>query len=96
MSKKPRTILQAALPAEEELNPRLVRLDHKDNLLKYTGDKASPPGLYISSVPMNAPSPYFAYFEIEIVNTGNGALPVGGPVIGLCSPRYPLDLLPGK
>ena len=84
---------QAALPVEEELSPRLVRLDQKDHVLKYSsGDKASP-GLYISAVPLCPARPYF---EIEIVNAGLGAaLPVGGPIIGLCSQRYPLDLLPG-
>jgi hypothetical protein len=83
--------MQAALPVEEELSPRLVRLEQTENLLKYSGDKASP-GIYISAVPLSAARPYF---EIEIVNAGNGALPVGGPIIGLCSQRYPLDLLPG-
>lgn len=89
---RPPVYRQAALPAEEEASPRLVRLDQKENLLKYAGDKSASPGLYISAVPLAGSR---AYFEIEIVNTGNGALPMGGPVIGLCSQRYPLDLLPG-
>jgi len=86
-------LFEAALPVEEEPVPRLVSLDQKDNLLKYSGDKASLPGLFISGVPLCAARPYF---EIEIVNAGNGALPVGGPIIGLCSQCYPQDLLPGK
>ena len=85
-------ILQAALPVEEELSPRVVRLDQKENILKYAGDKGASPGLYISAVPFSAGR---SYFEIEIVNGGNSALPVGGPIVGLCSQRYPLDLLPG-
>jgi hypothetical protein len=70
-----------------------VRLEQKENLLRYSADKGASPGLYISAVPLGGSR---SYFEIEIVNSGNGALPGGGPVIGLCSQRYPLDLLPGE
>ena len=80
---------QAALPGEEETKPRVERLAVVDNVLMYRGDRGLP-GLYISGVPISAEKPYF---EIEISNLEvEGG---GSPVIGLCSHRYPLDLLPG-
>ena len=81
---------QAALPPEEESKPRIERLAVVDTVLMYRGERGLP-GLYISGVPIADDKPYF---EIEITNAdleGGG----GGPVIGLCSQRYPMDLLPG-
>ena len=60
--------------------------------------------MYISSMKLTKER---SYFELEIVNLaeckggeegGGGAGPprsVGGPVIGLCSHRYPMDMVPG-
>jgi len=80
---------QAALPPEEEVKPRIERLAVVDSVLMYRGDRGLP-GLYISSVPISDEKPYF---EIEISNVAE--VEGGGPVIGLCSQRYPMDLLPG-
>lgn len=81
---------QAALPPDEETKPRIERLAVVDSVLMYRGERGLP-GLYISGIPIADDKPYF---EIEITNAdleGGG----GGPVIGLCSHRYPMDLLPG-
>ena len=64
--------------------------------------------MYISSTPLSKER---SYFELELVSLGvprpeggaagggaGGAGPGGGgggPFIGLCSHRYPLDILPG-
>ncbi|XP_023326347.1 SPRY domain-containing protein 3 isoform X2 [Eurytemora carolleeae] len=86
-----RAQLQAALPPEEELKPRLERLIQTENNFKYAGDKGSP-GTFIAGIPLSPEKPYF---ELELVNAGNSGVPVCGPIIGLCSHKYPLDLLPG-
>jgi len=73
--------------AEEEVKPRTERISVVGSSLQYQGDRGLP-GLYISGTPL---SPDRAYFEAEITAVEGG----GGPVVGLCSHRYPLDLLPG-
>jgi len=89
---RPPVYRQAALAPEEELKPRLERLTQTDNTFKFApGDKGAP-GIYISGIPLAPDRPYF---ELEIVNAGAPGIPLGGPVIGLCSHKYPLDVLPG-
>jgi len=88
---RPPVYRQAALPPEEELKPRVERLLQTDNNFKHNCDKGSP-GTYISGIPL---TPEKNYFELELVNGGSPGVPAGGPVIGLCSYKYPLDILPG-
>ena len=58
--------------------------------LQYRGERGLP-GLFIAGSPLAQATPYF---ELEITHS-EAASGGGGPVIGLCSHRYPLDLLPG-
>lgn len=91
-AERPPIYRQAAVPLEEELKPRVERLTQTENNYKYSGDKVTP-GIFIAAIPL---TPEKSYFELELVNSGTaGGVPVGGPVIGLCSYKYPLDLLPG-
>jgi len=103
---RPPVYRQAALPPDEELKPRIERLQQINSNFKYKADKSGIPGIgmYISSMKLTKER---SYFELEIVNLaeckggeegGGGAGPprsVGGPVIGLCSHRYPMDMVPG-
>jgi len=70
----------------EEVKPRTERVSVVGASVAYQGDRGLP-GLYIAGRPL---SPERAYFEAEVT-----AVEGGGPVVGLCSHRYPLDLLPG-
>jgi hypothetical protein len=72
---------------EEAARPRTERVAVAGSSLQYRGERGLP-GLYIAGQPL---APDHAYFEAEITAAEGG----GGPVIGLCSHRYPLDLLPG-
>jgi len=87
---RPPVYRQAALAPEEELKPRTERLAVVGSSLQYKGERGLP-GLYISGLPLSVEKPYF---EVEITKS-EGSSGGGGPVIGLCSHRYPLDLLPG-
>ena len=73
------------------MKPRVERLVQTETNYKHNGDKGSP-GLFISGVPLTLEK---SYFELELLNIGTAGEPVTGPVIGLCSYKYPLDLLPG-
>ena len=73
------------------MKPRVERLVQTETNYKHNGDKGSP-GLFISGVPLTLEK---SYFELELLNIGTVGEPVTGPVIGLCSYKYPLDLLPG-
>jgi len=77
----------AAVPAEEEMKPRTERVAVAGNRVIYQGDRGLP-GLYIASQALTPDRPYF---EAELTEGEVG----GGVVVGLCSHRYPLDLLPG-
>ena len=70
----------------------MERLVQTETNYKHNGDKGSP-GLFISGVPLTLEK---SYFELELLNIGTAGEPVTGPVIGLCSYKYPLDLLPGR
>jgi len=85
---RPPVYRQAALASEEETRPRTERVTVTGSTVTYKGERGLP-GLYIAGLPLSPDRPYF---EVELtVTEGSG----GGPVIGLCSHRYPLDLLPG-
>jgi len=87
---RPMMYRQAAIPPEEEHKPRTERVNVAGSVVTYRGEKGLP-GIYISGQPL---APDRAYFEVELSVAGAGGQG-GGPIVGLCSHRYPLDLLPG-
>lgn len=82
---------QAAIPAEEEHAPRTERVTVAGSTVTYSGEKGLP-GIFIAGLPL---SEVHAYFEVELSAVGGSGAGSGGPVVGLSSHRYPLDLLPG-
>ena len=91
MGERERAVLGAGGVPGGQGEPRVERVEVVGQNIKYKGERGLP-GLYIGGAPF---SPDKSYFEIEIEGAGLGEVGGGGPVIGLCSHRYPTDLLPG-